>query len=129
MRCRLISPAISLADTVWTSICRRLQVCDLTALQQYTAWQRLRGQPWEVLGPQPLLGRDRAALMASFGHQRVAGDTNKGLDHLLSPGLGPEEHLRQAKALPSPFRFRQWPEDDVLFVLEAACVWRESCFP
>jgi len=116
---------ISLADTVWTSIRRRLQVCDLTALQQYTAWQRMRGQPWEVLGPQPLLGRDRAAIMASFGHQRFAGDTNKGLDHLLSPGLGPEEHLRQAKALPSPFRFRPWPEDDVLFVLEAVCVWRE----
>ena len=90
---------ISLADTVWTSIAAGCRSCDLTALQQYTAWQRMRGQPWEVLGPQPLLGRDRAAIMASFGHQRFAGDTNKGLDHLLSPGLEPEEHMRQGQSL------------------------------
>ena len=53
------------------------------------------------------------------------GDSSKGLDHLLPPGLGPEEHVIQAQQPPSPFRPKQWPEDDVLFVLEALVIWRQ----
>ncbi len=110
---------------LWQQVQDRLQACDIVLIQQYTAWQRLRGGSWDLLGPQPLLGRDRASILASFGRQRFAGDTAKGLDHLLPPGLGPEEHLAQARQLPSPFRFRSWPEEDVTFVLEAILVWRQ----
>lgn len=114
-----------LPQDIWLQIQQRLQVCDLRSMQRYVAWQRLRGQEWHVLGPYPLLKKDRASIFASFGDQRYPGDSSKGLDHLLPPGLGPEEHVIQAQQLPSPFRPKQWPEDDVLFVLEALVIWRQ----
>ncbi len=112
------------ADT-WTTVAHRLQVCDLRSVQRYAAWQRMRGKEWTILGPCPMLKRDRASILAGFGDQRYPGDSNQGLDHLLPPGLGPEEHFSQAKLLPSPFRPRPWPEEDVLFVLEALVIWRQ----
>ncbi len=110
---------------LWNHLRQRLQACDIRQLQAYTAWCRMNGLEWQVLGPQPIQGRDRAKLFAGLTGQRYAGDTNQGLDHLLPPGLGPEAHVAAARLLPSPFQAKPWPEQDVTFVLKCICVWRQ----
>ena len=39
----------------------------------------------------------------SFGFQRAAANSNRGLDHLFLLGFGPGHHQLVAKQLPSPF--------------------------
>ena len=57
-----------------------------------------------------------------------AAQSARGLDHLLPPGLGKEEHIAASLVLPSPFSPRDWPEEDVAFVLGGIRVWR-GAFP
>ncbi len=111
-------------EDVWLHARSRLAHCDLAALQAYTAWCQLRQLGTECLGPQPLLRADRARLFAGIGGQRHPADSSRGLDHLLPAGLGKDEHVRRACALPSPFAFHSWPESDV----DMICVWRD-CLP
>ena len=54
-----------------------------------------------------------------------AGNSSKGMDHLLPPGLGKSERMAQAALLHPPFRMRDWPEPDVHFVLMAIATWQE----
>ena len=67
-------------------------------------------------------------LFAAIRGQRHPADSSRGLDHLLPAGLGKDEHVRRACALPSPFAFHSWPESDVSFVLDMICV-RRDCLP
>ena len=52
---------------------------------------------------------------AGLGQQRAIGDSTKGLDHLLPPGLTPEQHMRQARQLLSPFGVDATADEDMLF--------------
>eukprot|EP00435_Cladocopium_sp_Y103_P025477 s1719_g6.t1 len=60
-------------------------------------------------------------LQAYSAWRRVRGES-----WTLPPGLGPEEHIQQSATLPSPFRPRDWPEPDVLFVVECICAWHDA---
>ena len=110
-------------EHVWAEVSRNLKQCNLGLPQAFTAFQRGRGQPWCNLPPLPMRARDRAQIFAGNTGQRYASDTSKGLDHLLPPGLGKEQHISQAKLLQSPFAAKPWPEDDIAFLAESFRVW------
>ncbi len=103
----------------------RLQACRLSWLQYFTAWTRSRGGDWECLGPSLVLPRDRSKIFAGLGTQRYPGDSKRGLDHLLPPGLGKETHIIEALKMPSPFLPMSWPEPDLQFVVEMLVAWQE----
>ena len=100
-------------------------MCRLPQLQAFSAWCRLRGLPWKQLGPTPVFGKQRTKFFAGTSGQRYPSDSSRGLDHLLPPGLGPEEHMKASSALPSPFAPADWPELDVSFVVDSIRIWRE----
>ncbi|CAK0868326.1 unnamed protein product, partial [Prorocentrum cordatum] len=63
---------------------------------------------------------------------RAPGDSKRGLDHLLPPGLGRQQHIDQALGLPSPFTQQRPMDDDLHVVAEMMVVfgprsqvWRE----
>ena len=97
-------PDIDLPAALLQDVCIQLSMCDLWALQAFPAWCRLRQLPWDSLGPTHIQGKMKAALYAGLGTQRFSGSSSRGLDHLLPPGLGKEEHMVQSADLPSPFR-------------------------
>ena len=111
-------------DAVWHECGNRLACCDLKCLQGFSAWCRLKGLPWEELGPTLVHKRDRTAIYAGLSGQRYAAQSQRGLDFLLPPGLGKEEHMRCSLELPTPFVARDWPELDIGFVLDGIRVWR-----
>lgn len=119
---RLQFDKVHVCDSVWSVVGQNLQTCNLWLPQAFTAFQRSRGQPWQHLPPRPLLARDRATIFAGNSGQRYASDTSKGLDHLLPPGLGKEEHIVEATRLPSPFDPKPWPEADIFLVRNFARV-------
>ena len=80
-------PGLELPPAIWEHVEQRLGVCDLPSLQCFPAWQRLRGQEWQLLGPIPLDGRARTRIFAGLTGQRYPGTSKKGLDHILPPGL------------------------------------------
>ena len=106
-------------------VMRRLEHCALTELQGYMAWCKLRGLPVDDMGPQHMTRMDRARVYSGLTGQRHAADSSKGLDHLLVPGLGKLGHMEASSQLPSPFQPTDWPEQDVMFVVDAICVWRQ----
>ena len=112
-------------DPVWRDVEKRLSFCKLARLQHCTAWSRMKSMDWQVLGPVPVTRQDRARIYAGLSGQRRPADSKQGLDHLLQPGLGPEEHMMQASQLPSPFSPTPWPEPDVGFVVDALLRWRQ----
>lgn len=118
-------PDCVLAPNVMLEVQRRLEHCDLPALQGYSAWCRLRGLAVDELGPHPLTRKDRAQVYSGLTGQRHPADSSKGLDHLLAAGLGKEGHMTASARLPSPFQAVDWPESDVIYVIEAICVWRQ----
>ena len=118
----------NVTEHAWTRVRRvqaRLEACDLRSLQAYPMWRRLRQEPFEQLGPVPIWGRLRTAIFAGLTGQRYPSSSAKGLDHLLPPGVGKDEHIRQSQLLRSPFYPQDWPEPDVLFVVEALSAWRQ----
>eukprot|EP00435_Cladocopium_sp_Y103_P048679 s223_g14.t1 len=121
-----IFPSVALAPDVWTLVQARLAPLPLWRLQAFTAWAVGRGLAADQLGPTPVTVRHRTGLFAGLSGQRHPGNSKKGLDHLLPPGLGREEHVRRALLLPSPFQLREWPELDVDFVLHAIATWQQS---
>ena len=119
-------PGLELPPAIWEHVEQRLGVCDLPSLQCFPAWQRLRGQEWQLLGPIPLDGRARTRIFAGLTGQRYPGTSKKGLDHILPPGLGPDQHILAGALTSSPFAPQQWPEPDVAFVLHAISVWQAA---
>ena len=92
-------------------------------LQLYFKFLALRGHtgheappPWE---PQ----KDRALSAAAMGVQRASGGSKQGLDHLLQPGLGEQEHINQARRLRSPFAAAARLDSDLEFAFEAYVVF------
>ena len=74
------------------------------------------------LGPhRPTVGH--VLLPSSLSGQRYPSDSAKGLDFLLPPGLGKNEHISHSLRLPSPFEPKPWPERDILLPLQAVTVW------
>ena len=67
--------------------------------------------------------QNRALLQASLGQQRAPGDSRKGLDHLLPPGLSKEEHVRQALQTSSPFAPDFKVDMDLEFSFSALGIW------
>ena len=108
-------------DRTWQQVYDRLRACDLVSMQAYPMWRRLQQEPWPV----PIWGRMRTAIFAGLTGQRYPSSSAKGLDHLLPPGLGKDEHVVQAMQLPSPFHPHDWPEPDVSFVVQALGVWQQ----
>eukprot|EP00435_Cladocopium_sp_Y103_P010988 s1261_g2.t2 len=121
-----IFPSVALAPDVWALVQTRLAPLPLWRLQAFTAWAVGRGLAVDQLGPTPVTVRHRTSLFAGLSGQRHPGNSKKGLDHLLPPGLGKEEHVRRALLLPSPFKLRDWPELDVDFVLHAIATWQHG---
>lgn len=119
-------PECPLSPTVWSSVLQKLQHCDLPALQAYTGWCRMRGMDVTELGPQPLHKGDRARIYSGLSGQRYPTDSSKGLDHLLPPGLGKRGHMNASAELPSPFQPTEWPEFDVVYVVDAICRWQTA---
>lgn len=123
---QLMLPFAQISQDIWADTARRLGACRLSHLQAFAAWRRLRGESWTLLGPTPLLGRDRTRIFAGVTGQRYASASARGLDHLLPPGLGPAHHMAESARLSSPFRPQDWPEADVLFVVDCICTWRDA---
>ena len=117
-------PDLSIPHHVWDRVEERLQWCDLSSLQAFSAWQRMRGQEWKILGPIPTDAVARTQIYAGLSDQRYPGTSSRGLDHLLPPGLGPEAHILEGSLLRSPFSPTPWPEPDIAFVIQAICVWQ-----
>ena len=117
-------PNLSIPHHVWDRVEERLQWCDLCSLQAFSAWQRMRGQEWKILGPIPMDAVARTQIYAGLSDQRYPGTSSRGLDHLLPPGLGPEAHILEGSLLCSPFSPTPWPEPDIAFVIHAICVWQ-----
>ena len=121
---QLMFPDCPVQDSVWKQTSQRLSACQLCELQAYYAWCKLRGLETKILPPMPLLRQDRTRVFAGLSGQRYPGNSSKGLDHLLPPGLGKERHMEASSQLPSPFRHVTWPELDVAFVIHSLVVWR-----
>ena len=117
-------PDLSIPTTVWETVENRLKFCDLPSLQAFSAWQRLQGQPWQMLGPVHLNAVERTKIFAGLSDQRYPGTSSRGMDHLLPPGLGPSKHISCGEELPNPFQPSPWPEPDIAFVIHAICVWQ-----
>ena len=67
----------------------------------------------------------RGLASAATGQQRAAGNSGKGIDMLLQPGLGKEKHMAQARRLPSPFSADMPLDRDLAFALKAIAVFQD----
>ena len=123
---RTVFGSLPISANVWQLTATRLAPLPVWQLQASTAWAVGRGASCDQLGPTPLTTSHRTALFAGLTGQRYPGNSRKGLDDLLPPGVGKEEHIKQAVGLPSPFRLREWPEQDVDFVLHAIATWQQA---
>ena len=121
-------PLCPVQECIWDRTIQRLSACQLWELQAYFGWCKLHGLETHMLPPSPLLRQDRTRVFAGLSGQRYPGNSSRGLDHLLPPGLGKEGHMEASAKLPSPFRHVAWPELDVAFVIHGLWVWR-SHFP
>ena len=102
----------------------KIPLCDL----HFFVYQRLIDRPTGVLGGCWSSARRRAFIAASFGFQRAAANSNRGLDHLFLLGFGPGHHQLVAKQLPSPFSILVRGDEDLEFAARAAAVWELSFY-
>ncbi len=93
------------------------------ALQRFWAHEIRRGRGDGPMGPRPLSAQERAQAWAYLGMQRAAGNSHRGLDHLLQPGLGKERHMEAALALPSPYKPGTCTDPDLRFAACTVAVW------
>ena len=115
----------------WRTIRQRLrgQEAGVLALQRYWAHEVWRGRDDGPMGPRPRTAQERAQAWAYLGMQRAAGNSHRGLDHLLKPGLGREEHMRSATLLPSPFKPGTITDPDLQFAAYTMAVWGPHISP
>ena len=109
----------------WVKVAQQLIRCedDLAAMQVYWAYRYRLGWRGTSMGPSWATQKERAKLYASMGMQRATSVSSRGLDHLLAPGLGPTEHIRQALKLGSPFEPESSPDEDITFAAEVVGTW------
>ena len=112
-----------ISHEVWRRAEQRLQRVGIEHFQYFWLYQSEAGRDTTVLGPQWQANRQRACLFAATGRQRAAGDSKMGLDHLLPPGLGTDNHFREASQLSSPFRPGVAIDDDLRFAAHCVAVW------
>jgi hypothetical protein len=120
-------------DAPWPQVRRDMASIPLWRLQLFWAHEYLQGRECMEMPPDWAGQRERAKLNASLGRQRAPGDSKRGLDHLLPPGLGPEAHWKEACTLDSPFRLDQAIDKDLVFAAKAIATfgpairhWREE---
>ena len=95
----------------------------LLSLQRFWAHETRHGRAGAAMGPRPLSAQERAQAWAYLGMQRAAGNSRRGLDHLLRPGLGREGHMKQALALPSPYRPGTTTDPDLRYAAYTMATW------
>ena len=122
---RLQLQPTDIPESVWVRTQIELAKCELPELQRFQAFMVSRGCANSFLGPAVMDARKRAQIFAGLSGQRHTGDSKRGLDHLLPPGLDPVQHMAASASLPSPFLPTHWPEDDVVFVTTEWAVWQE----
>ena len=83
----------------------------------------MRGHTGTEAGPEWASQRQRALAQAALGSQKAAGDSKKGLDHMLEPGLGKERHIQRATAAANPFEVKQPTDLDLAFAAEALAIF------
>ena len=74
-------------------------------------------------GPDWAMQTRRAQVIAKLGSQRTRGDSKHGLDHLLAPGLGKDEHIVQALQQGNPFGQDMPMDTDLDYAMEAMIRW------
>ena len=109
----------------WRTVRQRLgeQEDGLLSLQRFWAHETRHGRANTTLGPRPLSAQERAQAWAFLGMQRAAGHSKRGLDHLLRPGLGREGHMKEALALPSPYRPGTTTDPDLRYAAYTMATW------
>lgn len=122
-------PHLQIPSDILALVATRLSVCRLARLQEFRVWCQVRGMDTHVLGPAPIFGRDRSAIYAGLTGQRYPSSSSRGLDHLLPPGLGMDQHIHDALELPSPFAAKAWPEVDIQFVVDYVLIWQQWIIP
>ena len=110
-------------EVVWGQVLERMSRVDLAALQIFFTWACSRGHTGLEAPPSWRPQRDKALAQAMLGSQRAAGGSARGVDHLLPPGLGQEEHIRQARQLSSPFSSVTVLDDDLLLAVQCVFVF------
>ena len=100
----------------------RTQEEGLHSLQRFWAHELRHGRGTGSMGPRPMSAQERAQAWAYLGMQRAAGNSKRGLDHLLRPGLGREGHMKEALALPSPYRPGTTTDPDLRYAAYAMAV-------
>ena len=95
----LILPA---THPAWSSTLGNLKALKLARLQKFWVYLKLGGHQGSESGPAWAEQRQGASAQASLGSQRAAGDSKRGLDHLLPPGLGKDAHIQRALAAENP---------------------------
>ena len=103
------------------------------AAQRFWAHESIHGRRCNELGPIATTAKEKAKGWAYLGMQRAPGTSSRGLDHLLQPGLGREEHMKRAIELPSPYSPGATHDPDVRFAARAMVLfgphiqgWREE---
>ncbi|CAE6920920.1 aspC [Symbiodinium sp. CCMP2592] len=111
------------SEAPWSRVRKRLRGHSIHPLFSFKLFLWHRGLNEETEGPSWVGQRNRALLQAAVGKQRAAGDSRKGLDHLLPPGLSKHEHIHAACGLKSPFDVDGAVDPDLEFAAWALGVW------
>ena len=112
----------------WDKVETILHRGNLRRLQRFWIFLRLQGHTATEAGPEWAMQRQRALAQAALGSQRSAGDSKKGLDHMLTPGLGKERHIVEATKANNPFEVKQPMDLDLAYAAEAlATFWARRC--
>ena len=100
-----------------------LQDICLAPFQAYWVYLRYRGHTEEEAPPVWAAQRQRGLACAALGHQRAAGNTSKGIDHLLPPGLGRDQHIQAALEMSGPFSNDIPLDPDMEFAIDAVATF------
>ena len=104
---------------------RPLSHCDLHVLQSYVAWCRLRGMPTDDLAHSRWGATNAHGSTVDFQANAIplilpVAWTTCCRRVLGNWGTWPHPH-----GFLHPFQATEWPEHDVVFTIEAICVWRQ----
>ena len=118
-------PSIAFPQAVMTTVREQMAQVGLASLQAFWAYLQLQGHTAADAPPTWSTQKRRGLAWAAVGKQRAAANSKYGLDHLLQPGLGKEEHIRQAKLLDSPYDVQMPMDTDIAFAVYALACWQQ----
>ena len=116
-------PGITFPMQVIDQVGQGLEAIDIASLQTYWAFLLQQGHTSTEAPPTWSTQQHRGLAWAAHGRQRAAAHSKFGLDHLLEPGLGKEQHIAQARGLDSPYDVETPHDMDIKFALYAFRVW------